>query len=157
MSAHPFKAGDRIRSVSDRSTDIAEGDEFVVLGVDFGPSGSPLVQFNDKGGDFRHRFAEDYELVAGKKRDYVADHARRTLRKAGLTAKQAKEFVQNVQTQKHSEDVGDEGNLSKYSRALPGGLRNCLAWAFTWGITPQGHDYWQAIHNNISKEENAQA
>lgn len=154
MSAHPFKAGDRIRPVSDRSTDIAEGDEFVVLGVDFGTSGSPRVQFNDKGGDFRHRLAEDYELVAGKKRDYVADHARRTLRKAGLSKQDAALFVKNLQEQNPTA-------VSLYSRNVPASFCAGALDGFLWSDSPQGHGYWaerlDAFDNKVRKEFYAQA
>lgn len=90
-----------------------------------------------------------------KVRDYVADHARRTLRRAGLSKEEARKFVENC---KKSPRCDPEYDLSRYSRQLPSGsLSLCVLCAFDWSWTPEGHEYWEGIYNREHiKEINAQ-
>lgn len=80
---------------------------------------------------------------ATKRRDYVADHARRTLRKAGLTKDEANDFVAAVQALGHEWSMSSEHgavrneqgrfDLSKISRSLRGvGLHHILGDSFSW-------------------------
>lgn len=54
-----FKVGDRVRSVSDVSTDIKIGGVYTITRV----SGD-MIEFLDEGGDSRSRSASEYELVS---------------------------------------------------------------------------------------------
>lgn len=59
LIAAKFKAGDRVRSVSDDADDIDIGDEFTITEID----DAEYINFIDKGGDERYRRAERYALV----------------------------------------------------------------------------------------------
>lgn len=159
MSAVQFKVGDRVRLVKqliggDKNEQI--GDEFTVQNVEQGavyihedgtrrlPEGGWTVGVNDGWSPCR------FEKIKPK-RDYVADHARRTLRKAGLSKDEARRAVANW----------DSGNypLSSLSRKLPEPLSTVLLGAFVWGVSPEGLRYWAEIHSREFKkqEEHAQA
>lgn len=79
---------------------------------------------------------------AKAKRDYVKDHARRTLRAAGLTDGEARAFVAN-----YTGSVERELPLSKFSRKLPRELSlvDVLYRSFVWDGTPQGFAYWSSV------------
>jgi hypothetical protein len=79
------------------------------------------------------------ELVASMpdtkpRRDYVADHARRTLRRLGMTAEQAKKFVERMPAEKRS----------GLSRTLPERWYY-LQDSFRFSSSPEGFDYWNDV------------
>ncbi len=81
----------------------------------------------------------------------LADHARRTLRKAGLTAHDARRVVQEIQK-------SGSYDLSTFSRRLPAALSEILFSGFTWKGTKEGAHYWDAIYAAAEQnEENANA
>lgn len=148
-----FKPGDKVRLVPQgKYTSVWDGPMIVQRPFSHGAGVHALHPKSGEGG-FNDAELELCPAEKPKvKRDYVADHARRTLRKAGLTALQAKQFVQNVlaynpeQTAKY----GPSAQLSKYSRNLPDTLARCIDDAFRWIDTPQGREYW----DNIYEEHN---
>lgn len=83
--------------------------------------------------------------ASGKpKRDYVKDHARRTLRRLGLSKVEAKQFVKNYDCQ--------DPSLSEFSRGLPKDYKNlteAVYRGFLWDESPQGHAYWFAIAERV--------
>lgn len=98
--------------------------------------------------------------MTAEKRDYVADQAMRTLRKAGLSIDEAQMFVQNClwQANDNPEDWW-ECDLSRYSRALPyPTLSQTIEGAFDWDDSPEGWDFWCDMSEKYArKERNAQA
>lgn len=82
--------------------------------------------------------------VPKPKRDYVKDHARRTLRKAGLTEEQAAKFVKNYEAEK-------DLPLSELSRKIPRGLSlvEMLYRSFVWDGTPEGFGYWNSVVTSL--------
>lgn len=79
------------------------------------------------------------------KRDYVADHARRSLRKLGLTKQEAAAFVRNVQ--EHGRVSGHSTfSLSQLSRKAE---RIDLLRGFYWGESKEGYPYWAAIYDRL--------
>jgi hypothetical protein len=83
-------------------------------------------------GDTGGFWADDLSLTPHPKprRDYVADHARRTLRRYGMTAEQAAKFVANLPPERRS----------AYSRDLPEDWS--MTASFIWNDSPEGFDYW---------------
>lgn len=89
------------------------------------------------------------------KRNYVADHARRTLRRAGVPRKLAAQLVANLVDPKVSKFSGStvpeslrgaDGaiNLSKMSRGLCGAsLIDVVARTFSWAHSHEGYCYWR--------------
>lgn len=159
MSAVQFKVGDRVRLVNTiyGSKNEKVGDEFTVL---FVSDGGALYVHTDgvrplSGGGWSKGVRDGwlpcrFEKIKPK-RDYVADHARRTLRKAGLSAEEARRAVANWNGTTHP--------LSSLSRKLPAPLSMVLLGAFTWSESPEGVRYWVEIHSREFKkqEEHAQA
>ena len=100
-----------------------------------------------------------------KKRDYVADHARRTLRRAGLTTEQARQFVRNCKRQALNARVYSATgfmwrcDLSEYSRKLPyTSVSRTIDSAFLWEGSQEGWQYWCDLSDEFArKEKNAQA
>lgn len=90
--------------------------------------------------------SEDVQPKA--KRNYVADHARRTLRAAGLSKKDARRVVEEIA--KH-----DTFDLSKFSRNLPESASVILCTGFMWEYTPEGVKYWAEVEYAQSKREQA--
>lgn len=74
------------------------------------------------------------QKAAKPKRDYVADHMRRTLRKAGLTALEAKQFTENTPAEKRH----------AFSRKLPRYPMQSNK-SFEWATSPEGWNYWRAL------------
>lgn len=83
-----------------------------------------------------------------KKRDYVADHARRSLRKLGLTKQEAAAFVRNVQ-ERGRVDGHRNFSLSQLSRKAE---RIDLLHGFYWGESKEGYPYWSAIYDRLLQE-----
>lgn len=80
------------------------------------------------------------------KRDYVKDHARRTLRKAGLTDEQARKAVDNAAK------CGGRVQLSAISRELPKDRSPASQWiqgAFLWDGSPEGFGYWDRLRDSL--------
>jgi hypothetical protein len=162
-----FKIGDRVRLAKEIFGDQGEkvGDEFTVLDVTTDHSGEQTLWIHEDGtrriGSCEYtEGAEDgwrscrFELVREQEkapRDYVADHARRTLRKAGLSKEEAAAVVRNW-------DRTGKYKLSQLSRKLPIRLSKVIAVAFTWDGSPEGSGYWRDIWDReFEKEQNAQA
>lgn len=143
-----FKVGDKVRLIRQgKYGNRWDGDMQV---TEVYSSGSTAT---DRGGAFPH---VELELVVEKpKRDYVADHARRTLRKAGLTKEQAKNFVGAVgewPTGSKLDAVSTENrlDLSKLSRSTRGlKLSDIVGYGIAWWASPQGFDYWSALHAEL--------
>lgn len=107
------------------------------------------------------------------KRDYVADHARRTLRAAGLTKQEAKVFVAAVQEFGHRwcmrsqlrmlwiSEAQPHLDLSKLSRKLPDGVKlsQLLCDSFPWGPAEAkfGIDFGYLFDHYSEKELNPNA
>ena len=147
MSAVQFKKGALVRNLTDDSEDITPGKTYKVT-----ETAENVVHFNDDANYPRYRPGDRYEVVRASSRDYVADHARRTLRKAGLSKEEARQVVENW---------GSSVPLSSFSRKVPAVFSDVgpaqFLWAgFTWDQTPQGHEYWFKIAKRIEKEQNAQ-
>ena len=82
------------------------------------------------------------------KRDYVADHARRSLRKLGLTKQEAAAFVRNVQ---------ECGRMPRYitfslSQLSRKAERVDLLHGFYWAESKEGYQYWSAIDDRLIRE-----
>lgn len=111
-----------------------------------------------EGGWFTHRFVLH---EAKPKRDYVADHARRTLRKFGLTKEEAAAFVAEVQKNggnNHSWETYERMrfSLSDLSRNVPAALGNeVVDRAFSWGGSSKGYDYWYSVNNRLKRAKYA--
>lgn len=84
--------------------------------------------------------ADDFELYYPKpRRDYVADHMRRTLRAAGLTKDEASRFTKNTPRERRS----------AFSRNIPdGGWRP--AGSFYWGESPEGYKFWYEVYARVN-------
>lgn len=82
------------------------------------------------------------------KRNYVRDHARRTLRAAGLTDAEARKFVVNYR---------GPYPLSAFSRKLPGDktLVQHLYEGFVWDLSPEGFGYWSNIVDRLNRAPTA--
>lgn len=92
------------------------------------------------------------------RRDYVADHARRTLRAAGLTKEEAADAVNTIVKNGRLLNTTYIQSLSDISRKLPhpgyGSLQTALErfirTTFSWSASRLGWDYWNdradAIH-----------
>lgn len=87
------------------------------------------------------------------KRDYVADHARRTLRAAGLSKDEAAKFVANMLAQPEACAV----RPSAISRKLPKPLKDFIYYAFLWDTSNEGFNYWNDISVKLNKEASANA
>lgn len=176
MSAVQFKVGDRVRLVNTiyGSKNEKVGDEFTVL---FVSDGGALYVHTDgvrplsgggwskgvRDGWLPHRFEK-----IKPKRDYAADHARRTLRAFGFNKKHAAMIVQALQ---HPDTRPYEDyplpTISGLSRKVPGVYAypgheltpgDFLLHAFTWNTAPEGPDVWSQIHDSYAtKETHAQA
>ena len=92
-------------------------------------------------------FAYD-DLKLAKPRDYVADHARRSLRKLGLTKQEAAAFVRNVQ-ERGRVSGHSTFSLSQLSRKAE---RIDLLHGFYWGESKEGYPYWSAIYDRLLQE-----
>lgn len=146
-----FKVGDKVRRKKEHLTRNAWPQGRKVLEVR-GISGYGELLFSGTANSWNPEY---FEKV--KARDYVADHARRTLRKAGLTAEQAAKFVKNCQTLQvywpSPETPVKDGkvDLSKLSRELPAGVApaRLVADAFRWNESPEGNAYWVEVHKAL--------
>ena len=93
-------------------------------------------------------FAYGDLTLAKPQRDYVADHARRSLRKLGLTKQEAAAFVRNVQ--ECSRVSGHSTfSLSQLSRKAE---RIDLLHGFYWGESKEGYPYWAEIYDRLIRE-----
>ena len=90
--------------------------------------------------------SEDVQPKA--KRNYVADHARRTLRAAGLSKKDAKRVVEEI-----AKTEGLTFDLSTFSRKLPCHVGEVLFQGFIWADTPEGFGYWEALTRELDKKK----
>jgi len=136
-----FKVGDRVQCTAAYiAGDAGNYKGAVVVSIARDSIPWPVEVQCDSGGGL---FCEDeLELYVPKpKRDYVADHARRTLRKAGLTKEEAAAFVRN----------NKEYDLSTFSRALPESAEDVLLKAFAWHESPEGLAYWNALRRRLLK------
>lgn len=145
-----FKAGDKVRVLCAPGSYfayMAEGSEHTVGKVH---AGFVCLKGHPEAGWCDYRF----ELIeAAPKRDYVADHARRTLRAAGLSKDEAAKFVANMVAQPAACKV----RPSALSRKLPYALHEFIRSAFLWSQTPEGFAYWDALSQKLNKEATANA
>ena len=105
----------------------------------------------------RETVVAESKIALQVKRDYVADHMRRTLRReAGMTIEQAAKFTANTPPELRG----------KYSRKLPGKHSTEFMWRFSlsfdWEYSPEGFDYWESVYTAVTafiytKEQDAQA
>lgn len=159
--SHTFKKGDKVRvastaelrAINDHSAFVtATLDTVYVVNKVYNHGIISLV--GCEGGWYTHRFVLH---EAKPKRDYVADHARRTLRKFGLTKEEAAAFVAEVQ--KHGGNNHSWAkrelvrfSLSDLSRNVPAALGNeVVAHAFSWGGSSKGYDYWDSVNNRLQR------
>lgn len=106
-----------------------------------------------------------FELIERKHRDYVADHARRTLRRAGFSKEAAKAFVKaHSDFARYGSAVGVTSanalDLSTLSRKLPKPGSEMLMTHLWWSHFAEGSDYWTKIYNDLvvfEKELNEEA
>lgn len=94
------------------------------------------------------------DVVLCVPRDYVADHARRSLRKLGLTKQEAAAFVRNCQTMppdSHT-DASERYDLSHMSRQASPDDIEC---GFTWSDSPEGHEFWSGVFGRVYGEVSA--
>lgn len=127
-----FKPGDRV--IAKEFTDSAywNNGKLTVIGLCMGG----FVRCQSPIGRTGMWQADD--LKPDAQRDYVADHARRTLRAAGLSAKDARRIVQEI---RHSKWM----DLSTFSRKLPVPLSNVITGGFPWAGTSEGIEYWATV------------
>lgn len=147
---HNFKIGDKVRCVS------AWGDLALTVGKTYEVKRADSDFLNvveDDDGKSGEYFPHRFELVPEQKqkapRDYVADHARRTLRKAGLSREEAAALVRNW--------AHETVQLSQLSRKLPDTLSAIILGAFVWDTSTEGFECWSNIcYREFKKEQNAQ-
>lgn len=146
-----FKIGDKVVAASQKGTEVWLGLEVVDT---YGEMVTCKITDPASKWDvgMKGAFAEDdLRLVTPKaKRDYVADHARRTLRAAGLSKTEAANFVSALAEAGQTWDV----KLSQLSRKLPDRLSVVIRGAFSWADSVQGDDYWDNI---VRREEEKEA
>lgn len=128
-----FAVGDRVVRIKEPlSSDkpfMEKGGEYVVSEVCVFGADIRLC------GDDRSFSRRYFRRVSAKpKRDYVSDHMRRTLRKAGLTKEEAAKFTANTPAEKRS----------AFSRKLPKWPMISTR-SFSWDDSPEGFEYWYDI------------
>jgi hypothetical protein len=167
MTTNTFKPGDKVVVNQDATANANIGNpdllrariEGTVLTVK--KAEEPFIRVEEFEGQF---YAKRFQLApkAKPKRDYVADHARRSLRTAGLTPEQAAKFVENAKKLKPYGAVPDHVigtnkvtghiDLSGLSRMTqPGRVADVLGYAFSWGASPEGTAYWAKAHTHLSR------
>lgn len=143
-----FKPGDNARVLQEIPILGYKGGEVVIVRKVHGEC--VFIEGKYPNGHDPVRGLAEHKLGPVPKRDYVADHARRTLRKAGLSAEEARKVVQYW--------GHPECSLSALSRNLPAPLSALLVEAFTWKDTAEGSHYWSSIQKReYEKERNAKA
>lgn len=142
-----FKVGDKVRVIESALPGVHTGWEDYIEGATVVAVSNHLVNwpYTIKAASGEETLVAECEIELQVKRDYVADHARRTLRKAGLSKEEAAAVVRNWASQDHT--------LSQLSRSLPAALSSIIISAFSWGGSPEGFDYWNAIFVRESQEE----
>lgn len=139
-----FKPGDKVVATKYRDCEYWNngklevtycGAEFVHARTPDGKTGAWLV---------------DQVEFAKPPRDYVADHARRTLRKAGLSKKDAHRVVEEIAKSKNFD-------LSRFSRTLPYSVSCIIESGFAWFTTPEGGQYWAYLAYEFHRKENMDA
>lgn len=144
-----FKVGDRVRRRAGHGFDGLPADKvFKVQDVRTRGPNDQSIEINHRPYDPKDGWwgASAFELVSKPSRDYVADHARRTLRKAGFSKEHAALFVRDVQRKDDYEPYpdpltsidavrGEDGyvDLSKLSRSTHGRTpRDLIMGAWRW-------------------------
>ncbi len=139
-----FKVGDKVRVIESALSvghtgweDYIEGATVLRVRLD-GATLEGQWPYTIKAASGRETVVAECEIELQVKRDYVADHARRTLRKAGLSAHDARRVVQEIQK-------SATYDLSTFSRRLPAALSEIVFSGFTWEDTVEGEEYWDAV------------
>lgn len=138
--AKKFNPGDRVISAAFNSYPQCQG--LVVEDPAYSPCGDYVCC---KGNTGRCGYFTPNDLT--KVRDYVADHARRSLRKLGLTKQEAAAFVRNVQ------ELGRVSGQSTFSLSQMSrkAERIDLLHGFYWGLSKEGYPYWEAIYDRLMR------
>lgn len=121
-----FKPGQKVRVIEGASQYLCgykPGDTFIVAYMN-GKFVVPVGKYYPNGSEIcsgieSRNFELDVEAKPKAKRDYVADHARRTLRAAGATAEQAAALVKAFAFPLGTNKL----ELSSISRKLPSGSK----------------------------------
>lgn len=174
---NPFTKGDKVVRTGPNFCFVKTGKTYTVHGI----TGDGYISLQEvidagvspTGGSYeaaRFKAAEVAKVkpVKGSKRDYVADHARRTLRVAGFSKEVAKELVAELQHQNAAVLAGTQAvpfnsvlqragllnrdgtfNLSAISRKLPVG-KQTLVGAISWADTKRGFAYWDKVFGSVA-------
>ncbi len=133
-----FKVGDKVRILSAIPELGYKGGEVVTIkGFNYGDTTVIIEGRYPSGGWPTAGISKSYlgPVRPKVKRDYVADHARRTLRAAGLPKDVAAKAVANIAK-------SGNYNLSEFSRKLPHAASTILGCGFNWRDSPEGQEYW---------------
>lgn len=164
-----FTVGDKITRVGPSNGFVKRGKTYTVSEI----LGDGFIKLEGNDANwlavkFKAAEVKDVKPVKGSKRDYVADHARRTLRVAGFSKEVAAELVAELQHQNEQLKAGTQAiplnsvlqragllsrdgsfNLSAISRKLPVG-KQTLVGSLTWAHTKRGFDYWDKVFGSVA-------